>query len=92
MCDLRWEIDTRAAASDTIGLAIPRSKLDGLDMGRLTPVLDPARNAALAARMAALPRQIARADAAEAGAIADDLLAFVRAVLDPTRIAQDGET
>ncbi|WP_375453282.1 helix-turn-helix domain-containing protein [uncultured Methylobacterium sp.] len=82
ICDLARTVDARAAASDTSGLAIPRSLLVGVDLDRIGPRLDKDRERLLFARIMALSRQLPRLTVAETEAVTTDLFAFLRRLFD----------
>ncbi|WP_194075204.1 helix-turn-helix domain-containing protein [Methylobacterium durans] len=90
--DLRHEVSTLAASSDTISLIVPRSLLPGLDGGPLPPRLDPARNRLFAAHLTALRERSAQLDEAEAGGVAEHTLGVISTLLEPTSATDHLET
>jgi AraC-like DNA-binding protein len=84
ICDLRRPLDVQAITSDTIGLTVPRRLLEGVDLSRLPPRLDAARERLLAARMTALHYRLPKLGCAETPALTADLLAALRCLFDPS--------
>jgi len=84
ICDLRRPLDVQAISSDTVGLTVPRHLLEGVDLSRLPPRLDPARERLLAARMMALHHRLPKITCAEAPDLTADLLAALRCLFDPS--------
>ena len=84
ICDLRRPLDVQAITSDTIGLTVPRHLLENVDLSRLPPRLDPARERLLAARMTAIHNSLPKIATAETAAITADLVAALRCLFDPS--------
>lgn len=82
--DLRHEVDTLAASSDTISLIVPRSLLPGLTDAALPPRLDPARNRLLAAHLADLRERSRQLDEAEVSTVTERTQEVISTLLDPT--------
>lgn len=85
LANRRRELAVRFARSDTAGLVVPRACLGGIDVDRLGTRLDPERDRLAAARIAALFRQLPQMGADRAEPVRDELLAFLRRLLDPSR-------
>lgn len=85
--DMGRELDARGTRSSAIGLTVPRHLLADLDLARIPTFLDPERNRLLVARLQALWRRLPTTGEEEAGAVADELAAFLRRLFDPSRAA-----
>jgi AraC-like DNA-binding protein len=84
ICDLRRPLDVQAITSDTVGLTVPRHLLEGVDLSRLPPRLEPARERLLAARMMTLHHRLPKITSADTPAITADLLGALRCLFDPS--------
>lgn len=93
LANRRRALDVRFAQSDTMGLVVPRALLHGVDVDRLGTRLDPARDRLALARVAALFRRLPDMAAHEAEPVRDELLGFLRRLLDPSQAPDvlDGE-
>ncbi len=84
VADMRRELEAHAIPSNTMGLSVPHRLLDGVDLRRPPPVLDPARNRLLGARIVALHRELPSLRADEAAPVTAELLSFLRRLFDPS--------
>lgn len=73
--------------ADTIGLVVPCVHLYGLPLEAHGMRFDAARNRLVAARIMDLYRRLPATRASKAPALADEFVAFLRRVLDPSRAA-----
>lgn len=87
LANRRRELAARFTASDTVGLVVPRASLAGIDVDQFGTRLDPARDRLAAARIAALFRTLPHTEAGDAAAVRDELVGFLRRLLDPSRAA-----
>lgn len=83
--DLRHEVSTHAASSDTISLIVPRNLLPGVADLALPPRLEPARNRLLAAHLTALRERSAHLDEADVPGVAERTLEVLSTLLDSSR-------
>lgn len=81
--DLKEQVRTRAAASDTVSLIVPRKLLRGLPLEGLTPRLEGRRNRLLAAHVTSLRERSAQITQDMAEETVDQTVAFLHRVLDP---------
>ncbi|MDR7039916.1 AraC-like DNA-binding protein [Methylobacterium sp. BE186] len=85
LIDLRLEVNTHAASSDTISLIVPRSLLPGIGEAGLPPRLEPARNRLLAAHLAALRERSAHLEEADVPEVVARTQEVLTTLLDPSR-------
>lgn len=81
--DLAYPIETRAFASSTISLIVPRRLLGDDLVKNLTPRLDPFRNDMLAAHMQALQERSAQLGDDDVGTTVADTVTFLKRLLAP---------
>jgi AraC-like DNA-binding protein len=75
--DLRRTVDVRAASSNTVGLALPRSLAAQLDEAALIQGLDAARNRQLAAWIVGLYRRLPRMRESDVPALTQEITTFL---------------
>lgn len=83
LIDLAHPIATRAFASSTVCLIVPRRLLGGLPLDTLKPRLDPFRNDLLAAYMRSLQERSAQLTETDVAATVTDTVDFLRRLLVP---------
>jgi AraC-like DNA-binding protein len=81
--DLAYPIETRAFASSTIALIVPRELLGDAALGSLQPRLDPFRNDLLAAHMQALQERSAQLSEDDVAATVGETVSFLKRLLVP---------
>jgi AraC-like DNA-binding protein len=81
--DLAYPIETRAFASSTIALIVPRKLLGDAALGCLHPRLDPFRNDLLAAHMQALQERSAQLSEDDVAATVAETVSFLKRLLVP---------
>lgn len=79
--DLAHEVRTRAYASNTLSLIVPRALLGGIVPGTLKPRLDPLRNDLLAAHMRSLQERSTQISEEEVEGTVSDTADFLRRLL-----------
>jgi len=79
--DLAHEVRTRAFASNTLSLIVPRAMLPGVAPGTLRPRLDPLRNELLAAHMRSLQERSTQISEHEVAGTVSDTADFLRRLL-----------
>lgn len=85
--DLAHGIDTRAFASNTLSLIVPRKLLGDLPLDDLAPRLDTFRNGLLAAHIVSLRERSARLGQADVASTVAETAGFLRKLLDPAESA-----
>jgi len=85
--DLAHGVDTRAFASTTLSLIVPRSLLGGVPLDALKPRLDTFRNGLLAAHIVSLRERSAQLGQADVAATIAETAGFLRRLLDPAQRA-----
>lgn len=83
LIDLAHAVDTRAFASSTVTLIVPRKLLDGVPLDTLKPRLDPFRNELLAAYMRSLHERSAQLTDADIEATVTETVGFLKRILAP---------
>ena len=81
MIDLGRAVNTRAFASNTISLIVPRKLLGGVRLDMMKPRLDPFRNDLLAAHIRSLQERSAQLTAADVAATVADTAGFLKRLL-----------
>ena len=87
VCDLRRPLDVEAVMSSTMGLSLPRSLLDGVDLEELPSRLDLTRERLLAVRMTALHQRLPKLAPSEVPAVTTELIEAMRRLFDPSSAA-----
>lgn len=85
LADRRLEVDSLITRSDTLGVVIPRSLLDGMRVDELPRHLDAKRNRLAAARITSLWRRVPDLEPGDATAVAEDFTRFFRRLFDPSQ-------
>ncbi|QUS39938.1 helix-turn-helix domain-containing protein [Tardiphaga alba] len=83
LIDLAHPVNTRAFASTTVSLIVPRKLLDGVPFDTLKPRLDTLRNDLLAAHIRSLLERSAQLTEADVTATIDDTVGFLKRLLAP---------
>ena len=83
--DMAKQMFMRSHPSSAYGLTIPKTLLAGIDLRALPVRFDPERNRLLVARLNALSRSTQRSETVEAPVLEEELVAFVRRLLDRSR-------
>ena len=83
LIDLAYAVDTRAFASSTVSLIVPRKLLGDLPLDDLKPRLDTFRNDLLAAHILSLQERSAQLSEADVEATVADTVSFLKRLLDP---------
>jgi AraC-like DNA-binding protein len=81
MIDLAYPVNTRAFASSTISLIVPRMLLDGVPLDTMKPRLDPFRNDLLAAHIRSLQERSAQLTEADIEATVAETVNFLKRLL-----------
>jgi len=81
--DLAHGVDTRAFASNTLSLIVPRNLLRDLPLEALKPRLDPLRNDRLAAHIVSLRERSAQLSQADVESTVADTVGFLKGLLAP---------
>lgn len=81
----RQLLDGMINRADFIGIAVPSTRLHGLPLQKQDLLFDAARNRLLAARILDIYRQLPTTRADAAPALADEFVALLHRVLDPSR-------
>ncbi|MEW6645296.1 MAG: helix-turn-helix domain-containing protein [Pseudomonadota bacterium] len=81
--DLAHGVDTRAFASDTLSLIVPRTLLGDLPLEAFRPRLDPLRNGLLAAHIVALRERSAQLRQTDVESTVADTIGFLKGLLAP---------
>lgn len=93
--DLAHEVRTRAFASNTLSLVVPRTMLPDMAPGTLKPRLDPHRNELLAAHMRSLQERSTQISEDEVASTVSDTADFLRRLFGQSdytsRNAQDAD-
>ena len=93
--DLAHEVRTRAYASNTLSLIVPRAMLGGILPGTLKPRLDPLRNDLLAAHMRSLQERSTQISEEEVAGKVSETADFLKRLLIqpdfPSRNARDAD-
>lgn len=84
VCDLRKLLDVEAVTSSTIGLSIPRSLLDGINLEQVPARLDRTRERLLAARMTAFHQRLPTLALSDLPGVTAELVGAIRRLLDPS--------
>ena len=85
--DCRRVLAGRFTHSDTLGFAVPRSLMEGIDADRVSTILDARRDRLAAAKITSLYRRLPQIEAADVSEATADLLAFMRRLFDPSPAA-----
>ncbi|CAM2860606.1 helix-turn-helix domain-containing protein [Methylobacterium mesophilicum] len=83
----RHLLDGMLDRADAIGIAVPSTRLHGLPLEAHGLLFDAARNRLLAARISDIYRRLPTTRANEAPALADEFVAFLHRLLDPSPAA-----
>lgn len=83
----RHLLDGMLDRADAIGIAVPCTRLHGLPLEAHGLLFDAARNRLLAARISDIYRRLPTTRADEAPALADEFVAFLHRLLDPSPAA-----
>lgn len=83
----RHLLDGMLDRADAIGIAVPCTRLHGLPLEAHGLLFDAARNRLLAARISDIYRRLPTTRANEAPALADEFVAFLHRLLDPSPAA-----
>lgn len=78
-------VDAMIDQADLIGIVVPCSRLHGLPLEGHDMLFDAARKRLLAVRVSEICRRLPTTRADKAPALADDFVAFLRRVLDPSQ-------
>ncbi|CAA2105257.1 Transcriptional activator FeaR [Methylobacterium bullatum] len=78
-------LDGMIDRADVVGIAVPCARLHGLPLEGHDMLFDAARNRLLAARLRDIYRRLPTTRPDEAPALADEFVAFLRRLLDPSR-------
>jgi len=81
MIDLAYPVNTRAFASSTVSLIVPRALLDGVPLDKMKPRLDAFRNDLLAAHIRSLQERSAQLTDADVESTVADTIGFLRRLL-----------
>lgn len=84
LIDLGYTVDTRAFASSTISLIVPRKLLADVPLNTLTPRLDKFRNDLLAAHMLSLQERSAQLTEADVESTVTGTVEFLKRLLAPS--------
>ena len=84
LIDLAYGVETRAFASSTVSLIVPRKLLTGVPLETLKPRLDTFRNDLLAAHIQSLLERSAQLTTDDIEATVADTVSFLRRLLAPT--------
>jgi AraC-like DNA-binding protein len=83
LIDLAHAVDTRAFASNTVSLIVPRKLLGDLPLDDMPPRLEPFRNNLLAAHIQSLQERSAQLTEADVEATVADTVSFLKRLLAP---------